>query len=211
MQPGFSRIVRVMKSLNFRSESSSLNMSLPIISFRATQLNVLALLKNLRNHILISVPFRTRMLELFSELLLVFTWSKEPSSLQKSTASMVLPQQQYQPYGCKIVARYSSSRLPTIPSIVIMRECPFSRVSAKLSSISSLRVRRINFTAGSGFVWDFLPCRFDGLPLYPEKYRETHFLTYSLRGMGSSWLNPNAGRLRISLKATLRTTPNSFV
>lgn len=69
----------------------------------------------------------------------------------------------------------------------------------------------INFTAGSGFVWDFLPCRFDGLPLYPEKYRETHFLTYSLRGMGSSWLNPNAGRLRISLKATLRTTPNSFV
>lgn len=73
-------------------------MSLPIISFRATQLNVLALLKNLRNHILISVPFRTRMLELFSELLLVFTWSKEPSSLQKSTASMVLPQQQYQPY-----------------------------------------------------------------------------------------------------------------
>ena len=93
MQPGFSRIVRVMKSLNFRSESSSLNMSLPIISFRATQLNVLALLKNLRNHILISVPFRTRMLELFSELLLVFTWSKEPSSLQKSTASMVLPPQ----------------------------------------------------------------------------------------------------------------------
>lgn len=125
MQPGFSRIVRVMKSLNFRSESSSLNMSLPIISFRATQLNVLALLKNLRNYILISVPFRTRMLELFSELLLVFTWSKEPSSLQKSTASMVLPQQQYQPYGCKIVARYSSSRLPTIPSIVIMMECPF--------------------------------------------------------------------------------------
>lgn len=157
MQPGFSRIVRVMKSLNSRSEFSSLNMSLPIISFRATQLNLLALLENLRNHFLISVPFRTRMLELFSELLLVFTWSKEPSSLQKSTASMVLPQQQYQPYGCKIVARYSSSRLPTIPSIVIMMECPFSSVSAKLSSISSLRVRRINFTAGSGFVWDFCP------------------------------------------------------
>ena len=121
------------------------------------------------------VPCLTLLLELFSELSLVFICSSEPSALQKSTASIVLPQQQYHPRGDNFTDRYSSSNSPILFSIVISRECPATILSARLSSSPDILALRIVFAIGSGCVPEQFPVLTEGLLLYPAKYAPTHF------------------------------------
>ena len=120
------------------------------------------------------VPCLTLLLELFSELSLVFICSSEPSALQKSTASIVLPQQQYHPRGDNFTARYSSSNSPILFSIVI-RECPATILSARLFSSPGILALRIVFAIGSGCVPEQFPVLTEGLLLYPARYAPTHF------------------------------------
>lgn len=96
MQAGFAAMVFSAKA---RKSDSDTYPGRPSILLSDSQLYTPGRLENLRNHFSMGVPCLTLLLELFSELSLVFICSSEPSALQKSTASIVLPQQQYHPRG----------------------------------------------------------------------------------------------------------------
>lgn len=140
MQAGFAAMVF---SANDRKSGSDIYPGCPSILLSDSQLYTPGRLENLRNHFPMGVPCLTLLLELFSELSLVFICSSEPFALQKSTASIVLPQQQYHPRGDNFTDRYSSSNSPILFSIVISRECPATILSARLSSSPGILALRI--------------------------------------------------------------------
>ena len=172
MQAGFAAMVF---SANDRKSGSDIYPGCPSILLSDSQLYTPGRLENLRNHFPMGVPCLTLLLELFSELSLVFICSSEPSALQKSTASIVLPQQQYHPRGDNFTARYSSSNSPILFSIVISRECPATILSARLFSSPGILALRIVFAIGSGCVPEQFPVLTEGLLLYPARYAPTHF------------------------------------
>lgn len=88
MQAGFAAMVFSAKA---RKSDSDTYPGRPSILLSDSQLYTPGRLENLRNHFSMGVPCLTLLLELFSELSLVFICSSEPSALQKSTASIVLP------------------------------------------------------------------------------------------------------------------------
>ena len=90
MQAGFAAMVFSAKA---RKSDSDTYPGRPSILLSDSQLYTPGRLENLRNHFPMGVPCLTLLLELFSELSLVFICSSEPSALQNSTASIVLPQQ----------------------------------------------------------------------------------------------------------------------
>lgn len=137
------RVCRYGLSAKARKSDSDTYPGRPSILLSDSQLYTPGRLENLRNHFSMGVPCLTLLLELFSELSLVFICSSEPSALQKSTASIVLPQQQYHPRGDNFTARYSSSNSPILFSIVISRECPATILSARLFSSPGILALRI--------------------------------------------------------------------
>ena len=101
------RPVMDVRPTSFRS---SLQLSLPLLEF-------------LRHQISIVVPSLTVLLELFSVVLLFFTWSSRLPGPTKSTLSTVLPQAQYQPCPASRLATNSSRSAPIAFSYAIASQC----------------------------------------------------------------------------------------